>query len=105
MTNIQVRAKLSSKGQITIPIAARQALGITEGDSVTFRVLDGGKVEMTKETSVAADDNVVAAYLEFLEKDMIREPRKLLPHKRTVDIDNLVAGVDLTDWLDEDQLP
>lgn len=104
MTNIQVRAKLTSKGQITIPIAARKVLDVDEGDLVTFRVLDGGKVEISKEVSIAADDTVIAAYLTFLEKDMIREPQKLMPHARTADVDELVAGVDLSDWLDEDQL-
>ena len=31
-------ARVTSKGQITIPKAVRDALGITEGDEVVFRV-------------------------------------------------------------------
>lgn len=31
-------AKVSSKGQITVPKAVREALGIEEGDDVVFRV-------------------------------------------------------------------
>ena len=31
-------ARLSSKGQLTVPKAVRDALGITEGDEVVFRV-------------------------------------------------------------------
>ena len=31
-------ARLTSKGQITIPKSVRQALGLHEGDAVTFRV-------------------------------------------------------------------
>lgn len=31
-------AKVSSKGQITVPKAVRDALGIKEGDEVVFRV-------------------------------------------------------------------
>ena len=31
-------AKLTSKGQITVPKAVRDALGIKEGDEVVFRV-------------------------------------------------------------------
>jgi len=32
------KAKLTSKGQVTIPKAVRQALGLREGDSLVFEV-------------------------------------------------------------------
>ena len=51
MANIQSRAKLTSKGQVTIPIAIRKSLGLREGDSIVFRVQGGDKVEMSKVTS------------------------------------------------------
>jgi antitoxin PrlF len=35
---MDVAAKVSSKGQITVPKAVRDALGIKEGDEVVFRV-------------------------------------------------------------------
>ena len=35
---MDVRAQLSSKGQLTVPKAVRDALGLTEGDQVVFRV-------------------------------------------------------------------
>ena len=35
---MEIAAKMSSKGQITVPKAVRDALGIGEGDSVVFRV-------------------------------------------------------------------
>lgn len=31
-------ARVTSKGQVTVPKAVREALGITEGDEVVFRV-------------------------------------------------------------------
>ena len=40
---VDVAARLSSKGQITIPKSVREALGLTEGDQVLFRVLNGGR--------------------------------------------------------------
>jgi antitoxin PrlF len=35
---VDVRARLSSKGQLTVPKAVRDALGLTEGDHVVFRI-------------------------------------------------------------------
>ena len=102
MKNIQSRAKLTSKGQVTIPIATRKALDLHEGDSIAFRVLDGGKVEMFKESSVSSDDSVVAAYLKFLEQDLLVNPGKLAPFVRPKGVDALVEEVDLEGWLDEE---
>ena len=35
-------AKVTSKGQITIPVAVRKTLGVREGDKVLFIERDGG---------------------------------------------------------------
>ena len=35
---MEIAARMSSKGQVTVPKAVRDALGIGEGDSVVFRV-------------------------------------------------------------------
>jgi antitoxin PrlF len=35
---MDVAARVTSKGQITIPKAVRDALGISEGDEIVFRV-------------------------------------------------------------------
>ena len=35
---MDVAAKVTSKGQVTVPKAVREALGIKEGDEVVFRV-------------------------------------------------------------------
>jgi len=39
---VQHQAKLSSKGQITIPREVRQALRLRQGDTVVFEVDEGG---------------------------------------------------------------
>ncbi len=35
---MDVAAKVTSKGQVTVPKAVRDALGISEGDEIVFRV-------------------------------------------------------------------
>jgi antitoxin PrlF len=35
---VEIAARMSSKGQVTVPKAVREALGIGEGDNVVFRV-------------------------------------------------------------------
>lgn len=41
---MELTARLSSKGQITVPRAVREALSLREGDRVVFRVEDGRAV-------------------------------------------------------------
>lgn len=40
------KAKLSSKGQITIPIEVRKALNLQEGDDVSFELEDDGSAKL-----------------------------------------------------------
>lgn len=35
---MQVAAKVTAKGQVTVPLAVREALGIEAGDTIVFRV-------------------------------------------------------------------
>jgi antitoxin PrlF len=43
-------AKLTSKGQITIPKEVREALGVQTGDRLAFRIRDDGTVLVEPET-------------------------------------------------------
>lgn len=43
-------ATVTAKGQITIPKAIRDELGVREGDRVAFRVLEDGRVVVEPET-------------------------------------------------------
>ena len=44
---MDVAARLSSKGQLTVPKAVRDALGLVEGDQVIFRV-EGGRAVLAR---------------------------------------------------------
>ncbi len=37
---METTAKITSKGQVTVPKAVRDALGLNEGDEIVFRVED-----------------------------------------------------------------
>jgi antitoxin PrlF len=43
-------AKMTSKGQITVPKDVREALAIEAGDRVCFRIREDGVVELVPET-------------------------------------------------------
>jgi AbrB family looped-hinge helix DNA binding protein len=44
---MEAAAKVSSKGQVTLPKAVRDALGIEEGDQIVFRV-EGNRALVAK---------------------------------------------------------
>ncbi len=41
---MEIAATVTSKGQVTLPKAVRDALGVHEGDRIVFRVLEGRAV-------------------------------------------------------------
>ena len=45
-----VRAKMTSKGQITVPAAIRKSLGIKPGDSIRFEQQEGG-IRVVRDTT------------------------------------------------------
>jgi antitoxin PrlF len=68
MPSIQEIATLTSKGQITLPKAIRQLLGLEAGGKVAFEIR-GGEVVVTSAAS-AHDDPVIGAFLDLLETDI-----------------------------------
>ncbi len=40
---VELKAKVTSKGQLTIPKEVRRVLGVREGDSLIFDIDDGGE--------------------------------------------------------------
>jgi AbrB family looped-hinge helix DNA binding protein len=68
-------AKVTSKGQITLPKAVREALGIEEGDAVVFRV-EGNRAVLAKTAdflSLAGSVKVPAARRSAAWDDVIRK--------------------------------
>lgn len=46
MSLILERSVITGKGQVQIPAKIRKAVGLNIGDEVTFKMVDGGKVEI-----------------------------------------------------------
>ena len=70
-------AKVTAKGQLTVPKAVREALGITEGDEVVFRV-EGNRAILAKTPdllSLAGSVTVPAAKRNVAWDDVIRRTR------------------------------
>ncbi|KIZ40191.1 MULTISPECIES: type II toxin-antitoxin system PrlF family antitoxin [Rhodopseudomonas] len=72
---VEELSTLSSKGQTTVPKSVRQALGLSEGDQIAFRVDETGVTLRRAED--ARDDPAMAAFLAFLAKDIASHPAKL----------------------------
>ena len=70
-------ARVSSKGQVTVPKVVRDALGITEGDEVVFRV-EGDRAILARTPAfldLAGSIRVPAAKRNVAWDDVIRRTR------------------------------
>lgn len=66
---------LTSKGQTTVPKSVRQALGLSEGDQIAFRVDETGVT--LRRADEARDDPALASFLAFLASDIEHHPHRL----------------------------
>ncbi|MDO8389190.1 MAG: AbrB/MazE/SpoVT family DNA-binding domain-containing protein [Actinomycetota bacterium] len=76
---MEIAAKMSSKGQITVPKSVRDALGIGEGDNVVFRV-EGNRAVLARTPdflSLAGTIKVPAARRNAAWDDVIRTTRSV----------------------------
>lgn len=75
MSNVRETATITSKGQITLPKAVRQLLGVDAGDKVVFELREDGQVVVSRWKS-GHEDPAIGAFLNLLEQD-IRADRHL----------------------------
>ena len=74
---MEIAAKMSSKGQLTVPKSVRDALGIEEGDEVIYRV-EGNRAVLARTPdflSLAGTIAVPAAKRNAAWDDVIRRTR------------------------------
>lgn len=68
MQSIVEEAKLTSKGQVTLPKSIRQALGVSTGARICFE-LRGEEVVVTRAEGEHSDP-AISAFLTLLEEDL-----------------------------------
>ncbi len=66
---------ITEKGQITVPKPVRDALGVTYGGRIVFRVDDRGVSVHPVDSEV--EDPTLASFLSFLAKDMRERPEAI----------------------------
>ncbi len=93
MSILETSSRLTAQNQTTIPVAVRKALNLQSNDRIKFVILGDGKVELVKEEP-AEFDATVAAYLKFLEADIIANPQKLSVLERDEALAKKLAGVE-----------
>lgn len=69
MPNVKEIATVTSKGQLTLPKAVRQALGVEAGDKVVFELREDGQIVVSR-GKVEHEDPAIGAFLTLLARDI-----------------------------------
>ena len=69
MSIIHEVATMTSKGQITLPKAVRQALGVDVGAKVAFELHEDGQIVVSR-ADTEHEDPAIAAFLDLLAGDI-----------------------------------
>jgi antitoxin PrlF len=81
---VDAAAKLTSKGQVTVPKVVREALGLEEGDEVLFHV-EGNRAVLARTPgflTLAGSMKVPAAKRNVAWDDVVRKTRSARAAKR-----------------------
>lgn len=92
---LEIEATITERGQTTVPAAIRRMLGVQKG-AIVFKGMPDGTVVIEPKQE-AEEDPVIAKFLEFLERDIGKNPRNLVPFEDELmkDVDALIAGVEI----------
>lgn len=75
---LEIEATVTERGQTTIPAAIRKMLGVSKG-SIVFKGMPDGTVIIEPKPEEPEEDPVIAKFLEFLERDIEKNPHRLVP--------------------------
>jgi antitoxin PrlF len=90
-------ATLTDKYQNTVPAAVRKALHLGKRDKIAYIIRDGQVVLEKAEPQDDRVDPAVQAFLGFLEREMINDPKRLRPFggEKARQAAELVEGMDV----------
>ncbi|MDP2181629.1 MAG: AbrB/MazE/SpoVT family DNA-binding domain-containing protein [Actinomycetota bacterium] len=60
---MEARARVTSKGQVTVPVEVRRALGVEEGDTLVFELASGYATVRKRRPTLQVAEEVRARYL------------------------------------------
>lgn len=60
---MEARARMTSKGQVTVPVEVRRALGVEEGDTLVFEVAGSYATMRKRRPTLEVAEEVRARYL------------------------------------------
>ncbi|MBX9646543.1 MAG: type II toxin-antitoxin system PrlF family antitoxin [Xanthobacteraceae bacterium] len=82
---LEIPATITDRGQTTVPAAIRKMLALGKRDQVVFRGLADGTVMISKKDAGAnQSDPVIGKFLEFLARDMAKEPARIQPMSKSL---------------------
>ena len=101
MPSVHEIATITSKGQITLPKAIRQALGVEAGDKVGFELRENGEV-LVHRAAAEHEDPAIGAFLSLLARDIEagRNVRGLPEDLARAMLEHAGDGVNLDDEID-----
>ncbi|MGV3550810.1 type II toxin-antitoxin system PrlF family antitoxin [Rhizobium sp.] len=93
---LEIEATITERGQTTVPAAIRKMLGVSKG-AIVFKGMPDGTVVIEPKVEEPEEDPVIAKFLEFLERDIEKNPQNLVPFDDALmeRVDRLVAGVEV----------
>lgn len=102
---LEIEATITARGQTTVPAAIRKMLGVSKG-AIVFKGMPDGTVVIEPKPVEPNEDPVIAKFLEFLERDIEKNPQNLVPFDDELmkEVDELIAGAefDMDAPLDDD---
>ena len=76
---LEVESTLTERYQTTVPEIVRRALQLGKRDKIHYAIRANGEVVLSRATTTEGDDPALGAFLEFLARDIAKNPQRLVP--------------------------